>query len=134
MHGMVETNSPCIVNRLPDFLLLVRLVRFSPRCGPMGITLVAPSRKKNSCAAECHFCHVMCKVANRMSHGLIFCSDAAGCSIIVRSKVCSNESSFAGSYNFHQWITAFFIHDDLCGFHHRFHFQCAGLQGYFLFQ
>ena len=39
-----------------------------------------------------------------------------------------NTSSFTGPDNFHQWISSFIIHDDLCRFHHGFHFQCSGLQ------
>src|SRR5690349_14331129 len=117
---MIVADTPGMMN---SFLILVQLLWcqiFSPmrtdrhhiRCS---------IRKKNSGSAECDLCHMMGEIANRMSHRLIFCSDAARGSVIISSEMCSDAASFTCPNNSHQRVCTLLIHDDLCRFYHCFH-------------
>ncbi len=67
--------------------------------------------------------HMVGEIADGVRHCLVACRDAAGSGIIVCSEVRGYTTAFGGFDDPVKGVPAFFVHDDLGGFHHRLHLQ-----------
>src|SRR6185295_20173495 len=98
MHGMAITYPPRMMYRLGIFFQLFFCQFLTTVWGNrhyVGSTI----REENSRSPQCYFGHMVSKITNRVSHGLISCRNTAGCCVIVSAKMSGGTSSFAGLYN-----------------------------------
>ncbi len=126
---------PGMMHRFPVFGLLLKAEVIAPVRAD-GHYVGSPVAQEEDARARQRppwSCDVQ-KSPDRVPHRLVPGRDPAGSRIIISPEMSGDTTPLAGPDDAHQRVLRpFIVHDDLRGFHHRFHLQRAGRQPVFFF-